>query len=141
MPDAGTVKNFEDHLFVHVRNHPEIRFDLFLPPYSIYFWCLLREQGKLEAYLEMRDVLARMAAEYPNVRVYDFQSDFDIVCSFDAYKDVTHYSPEINTVIINDIASGKHIFPVDEFRRRTASIRSRSTEFQAEFDKLRSKKR
>ena len=141
MPDpARTIANFDRHLFVHVRNHPEIRFDLFLPPYNIYLWCLLREQGKLEPYLHLRDVFARMAAEYPNVRIYDFQAEFDIVCSLDVYKDVTHYSPKINTRIIQDIGSARHIFPLAEFRRRTALIRSRSAEFQPAFDELRRKK-
>lgn len=141
MPDdARTTANFDRHLFVHVRNHPEIRFDLFLPPYNIYLWCLLREQGKLEPYLRLRDVFARMAAEYPNVRIYDFQAEFDIVCSLDVYKDVTHYSPKINTRIIQDIGSARHIFPPAEFRRRTALIRSRSAEFQPAFDELRRKK-
>ena len=134
-----TINNFENHLFVHVRNHPEIQFDLFMPPYSIYFWCLLHEQGKLEDHLELRNIFARMAAEYPNVRVYDFQAEFDIVCCFDLYKDVTHYSPDINSRIIKEIGEGKHVFSLEEFQRRTDLIRSRSEEYQPEFDKLRPK--
>ena len=139
LPIAPTIENFEKHLFVHVRNHPEIQFDLFMPPYSIYYWCLMREHGKLEDNLELRDVFARMAAEYPNVRVYDFQAEFDIVCSFDLYKDITHYSPDINSRIIKDIGEGKHVFDLDGFQRRTALIRSRSAEHQPAFDKLRGK--
>lgn len=139
-PDKQTKEKFDRHLLVHVRNHPEIRFDFFLPPYSIYYWCFLRECGKLDDYLELRDVFAEMAAQYPNVRIYDFQAEFDIVCSPDNYKDVTHYSPAINTLIINDIGKGRHVFPVEEFRRRTALIRSRSSEFQPAFDQLRRKK-
>lgn len=142
MPDEKvTMKNFERHLFVHVRKHPEIRFDLFLPPYNIYLWCLLREQGKLETYLKLRDAFARMAAKYPNVRVYDFQAEFDIVCSLDVYMDVTHYAPPINTVIVNDIGKDRHIFALDEFRKRTEAIRSRSADFQPAFDALRRKGR
>ena len=80
-----------------------------------------------------------MAAEYPNVRVYDFQAEFDIVCSFDLYKDITHYSPDINSRIIKDIGEGKHVFDLDGFQRRTALIRSCSAEHQPAFDKLRGK--
>ena len=141
MPDGETVQRFEKHLFSHVRKHPEIRFDLFLPPYSIYFWCLLREQGKLETYLKMRDLFARMAAAYPNVRVHDFQAEFDIVCRLDLYQDVTHYSPAVNTRMIKEIGEGRVVFPAAEFRRRTAAIERRSAEFQTAFDKLRSKAR
>ena len=141
MPDeARTMENFDRHLFVHVRNHPEIRFDLFLPPYNIYLWCLLREQGKLESYLRLRDVFAQTAAKYSNVRIHDFQAEFDIVCSLDVYKDVTHYSPKINSRIIKEIGSGRQVFPLEEFRRRTASIRKRSAEFQSAFDQLRRQK-
>ena len=140
LPVARTMENFDKHLFVHVRNHPEMRFDLFLPPYNIYFWCLMREQGKLEDFLKVRDDFAQTAAKYPNVRVYDFQAEFDIVCSFDVYKDMTHYSPEINSRMIVDIGKGRPVFSPEEFRRRSALIRSRSAEFQPAFDKLRRKK-
>ena len=136
---ARTIENFDMHLFVHVRNHPEIQFDLFLPPYNIYFWCMMRDQGNLEDHLELRNVFARMAAEYPNVRVYDFQAEFDIVGSFDVYRDMTHYSPDINSRIIKDIGEGKHVFTQEEFRRRTALIESRSAELQPAFDELRRK--
>ena len=139
LPFAPTVENFEKHLFVHVRNHPEMQFDLFFPPYSIYFWCLMREQGKLDEHLELRDVFAQMASEYPNVRIHDFQAEFDIVCSFDVYKDITHYSPDINSRIIKEIGEGKHVFDLEEFQRRTDLIRSRSAEFQPAFDELRQK--
>ena len=142
MPDeTWTIENFDKHLFVHVRNHPEIRFDLFLPPYNIYLWCLLRHEGKLESYLRLRDIFAEMAVKYPNAHLHDFQAEFDIVSSLDIYKDVTHYSPEVNSLIIKGIGASRQIFSLEEFRRRTALIRTRSAEFQPSFDKLRQERR
>ena len=75
------------------------------------------------------------------IRTCDWFGVHDIVCSLDVYKDVTHYSPEINTLIITDIGSDKHVFALDEFLKRTEAIRSRSAEFQPAFDKLRRKRR
>lgn len=136
-PNADTIKHFDEHLFTHVRNNPDIQFEMFLPPYSIYFWCFLRESGVLEDHLAARDKFACMAAQYPNVKLHDFQADFDIACGLDHYKDITHYSPAVNTRILQDMKAGKNVFSLEEFQQRTNLLRQRSAEYQAEFDKLR----
>ncbi len=136
-PDEQTLKNLEDHLFSRIRNNPDIRFDLFLPPYSIYFWCLLHEDGKLESYLAMRDEFIRQASRYPNVRIHDFQSDFAIICNLDNYKDVTHYSPAVNTIIIKSIKEGRHLVTPEKLPAHTGAIRAKSAAWQKNFDLLR----
>ncbi len=135
--DSSTYKNLHTHLFKHVQDNPDIQFDLFMPPYSIYFWCLLREQGQLADYLKVRDLIAREVAAYPNVRLHDFQSDFSIVCNLENYKDVTHFSPAVNTVILRQISSSRRCFTPEEFALRTREIEQESARWQPEFAALR----
>lgn len=135
--DSECAHRFEKYILSYVCDNPQIKFDFFFPPYSIYFWCFLQSKGMLQSYLDTRNLFAQMAAQYPNVRLHDFQADFDIVCVFDNYKDITHYSPAINTLMIKNIGTGRNVCTLEDFKKNTDKIRTRSTQYQAAFNELR----
>ena len=135
-----SVANFEKHLYRHIRNNPDIRFDIFLPPYSIYFWCYQQEINELDKLLEFRERFAEGLLKFPNVVLHDFHSDFSICCNLENYKDVTHYSPQINTLILQKIASQDTRCDLATFRQRTAAIRNEVVKYQDEFARIRAQK-
>ena len=123
-------------LFSNIRKHPEIKFDLFFPPYNIFFWCTLEKAGYTDGYLALRDYIIREAAKYPNVRLHDFQPDTTIVCNQDIYKDVTHYNVETGRLILQNMASGKHQIDVAAGVKNSQSIRQQIKQHMPEFLKL-----
>lgn len=136
--DDEMVKNFENHLFHHIRNNPDVQFDVFLPPYSVYFWCYLKEYDKFDKLCELRDRFAEGVLKYPNVKLHDFHSDFSISRDLDNYKDLTHYSPAINTLILKKLASGEEVVSdLNEFRKRTGAIRAEQLKYYDEYRRLR----
>ena len=58
--------------------------------------------------MEIRNYLAKQITKYPNVKLHDFQWDNSITCNFENYKDITHYSKDINTLMLKSIASNTH---------------------------------
>ena len=128
--------NLENFLFANIRKHPEIKFDLFFPPYNIFFWCTLEKAGYVNGYLELRDYIIREAVKYPNVRLHDFQPDSTIVCNQDIYKDVTHYNVETGRLILQSMASGKHQIDVAAGVKNSQSIRQQIKQHMPEFLKL-----
>ena len=48
----------------------------------------------------------------PNVTVYDFQAIPEI-CDLDNYKDITHYSAQINEYMVDCFANKKYIVTSD----------------------------
>ena len=132
-PDKGTRQNFEKQLLSHIRENPQIKFDLFLPPYSIYFWCFQKKLGCLDEYFALRNFLAEEVGKLPNAVLHDFQAEWDIVCNLDNYKDITHYSPAINSEILRKIHSGKYISSGIQVKKSTNQIRKKLEEYDAAF--------
>ena len=132
-PDKSTRQNFEKQLLSHIRENPQIKFDLFLPPYSIYFWCFQKKLGCLDEYFALRNFLAEEVGKLPNAVLHDFQAEWDIVCNLDNYKDITHYSPAINSEILRKIHSGKYISSGIQVKKSTNLIRKKLEEYDAAF--------
>lgn len=138
IPLSSKVRdNFRNLLFKHVKNHPDTQFDIFLPPYSIYFWCVLDESGQLEDYLALRRFIVEEAALYKNARLHDFQTDLSIICDLDNYKDFSHYSPKINSSILKGIASNSHIVTPKTASRGENLIRQSISTFRPSYNALR----
>lgn len=132
-PDKNTRQNFEKQLLAHIRENPQIQFDLFLPPYSIYFWCFQKKLGHLDDYCALRDFLAEESAKLPNVTLHDFQADWNIVCNLELYKDITHYSPAINSKMLEGMKSGKYISTPEQVRAATRGLRAKLEEYHPAF--------
>jgi hypothetical protein len=93
-----------------MRAHPEIRFDLFFPPFSILAY-LADHRAWPGAYPERQRYKAfvvEATADLPNVRVFDFQGQRPITHELDNYKDLEHYRIEVNDYVLRSIASGRH---------------------------------
>lgn len=79
-----------------VEAHPDTEFIFFLPPYSLLWWDSVNRNGQLQEYLYGRRRILERLAMYENVRIYDFQSEEDIVLNLDNYMDPIHFSMDIN---------------------------------------------
>ena len=130
-------KSLDTYVLKHVRENPEVRFDLFLPPYSVYLWCTLDETNFLDMFCNDRNYLAGIVGKYPNIVLHDFHAEEEIACNLDLYKDVTHYSPAVNDMILEGIASGKYVFKGKAFTERTEKLKKLTAKYRPEFDSLR----
>jgi hypothetical protein len=100
--------SFEKNILALVRAQPKTEFVVFLPPYSAQAWLRASQCGNLERLLAFkRQAVCDLLAE-PNVKLYDFQDEAEIVCNLDNYKDPTHYSPAINRLILGRIAQDRN---------------------------------
>lgn len=93
-------------LFAPIQNHPEIRFDLILPPYSLLNYAndfRLHDEYFFQRLL-MREALREFAAGHANVALWDFQTDAEVVGDLGNYKDLEHYGLAINRRMLARIA-------------------------------------
>lgn len=91
-----TLNNMEFNILPYVENHPETRFVVFFPPYSILFWHDMIVENRLDATLKQMEVITESLLKYENVSVYLFSDLEDIICDFNQYADYTHYHTRIN---------------------------------------------
>lgn len=99
-------ESLEDTLLSLAREHPDVTFLCFFTPHSVLKWDRLLRTGRfdqqIEAYRQASDLL--LAQE--NIRLYSFFSDFDLTTDLSRYKDISHYSGEVNTLLLTKIAGG-----------------------------------
>lgn len=83
-----------------ISQNPHINFYLFFPPYSIYYWDNLNQEGCLNMYFQAEKYIIEMLLEYENIHLFSFLDDYELVCNLDNYKDIAHYHENINSKIL-----------------------------------------
>jgi hypothetical protein len=61
-----------------------------------------------ESYITFKKNIINKLINIPNVKIYDFETAFDVMENFDNYKDLIHYSGKINSWIIQQIAKDNY---------------------------------
>lgn len=92
------MMSYVDDFFADV-NFDETDYVFFFPPYSILFWKQAEQRGYCDVFLNIKDYFIEKAL-FNGCTIYDFQSA-DFITDLDYYKDITHYSPEINNWMID----------------------------------------
>ncbi len=118
-----------------VENHPETRFKIFFPAYSMLFWDNLYRTGDLEAYLyNMEQAIGTLVA-YENVDMYYFQDETDIITNLENYMDTLHFSPEINRFMADQIITGNTAYRLTEenYMERLSGMRGLSYRIVEEY--------
>ncbi len=89
-----------------IRAHPEVRFEVYFPPLSVIAQKVAEQEGVLAASEAFKAHIQERLAEYPQVRVFDFQTWIDVTENLDHYRDILHYSREVDDRILHAIAAG-----------------------------------
>ncbi len=96
-------------LFATVREHPEVQFELLLPPYSILGYAndfRINDEWFFQRML-MRAALRDFVRTAPNARLWDFQTDLALSTDFDRYKDLEHFDLEATRMMLRTVGSGR----------------------------------
>ncbi len=117
MPNKESMPRFREDVLNLIETHPDTDFVIFLPPVSIYYWCLLgnnsfkndagKQQKCLDAMLKQKKIFLQELLKLKNVRIYDPQQEKDIVTNFEFYNDTTHYSMDACRIVIEGIGQEK----------------------------------
>lgn len=81
---------------------------LFFPPYSALYWSDLMKRGLFDEYMLVKEYIVNKVEEMPYVTVYDFQS-MDSTSDLNNYKDITHYSADINEEMVDCFAEKRYL--------------------------------
>lgn len=98
--------NMKENILPYIEAHPDTRFVIFYPPYSILFWNDCINQNKVEATLYEYEVISQMLLAYDNCEIFFFADAEDIITDLNNYADYTHYHPRYNEWMVRCIADG-----------------------------------
>lgn len=102
------LANLETNIAPILENHPDTRFVIFYPPYSILFWYDYLAAGQLDAVLEEYRVSMEWFLGYDNVEVYYFQNMPEVITNLDNYADISHHNQEINRYMAECFTNGTY---------------------------------
>ena len=105
------VRNFERDAVGLIAGHPAVRFDVYLPSYSILQWVAMRDAspGTLKIVYDFTSYAARRLTQLPNVRLHDFRAVSDVTHDLNNYADVIHHSPDVDLKVLAWLAAGNYV--------------------------------
>ncbi|MCM1262450.1 MAG: hypothetical protein NC313_06980 [Butyrivibrio sp.] len=112
-------KLVEDNIRINVcsviEQNPDTTFYIFFPPYSILFWDYWDISGKVSEQIEAESIATELILQYPNVELFCFNENVDLISNFDNYSDELHYRAEINSLILKWINDGEYRLTLDNY--------------------------
>lgn len=108
-------ENVKQNVIEIVKQYPETQFYLFYPPYSIYYWDSLQRKGTLDKMLYGEKLITEMLLEYDNVHLFSFLSAYDVITNLKNYRDYSHYSGKINSMILKSMKNGEYELTKDNY--------------------------
>lgn len=109
--------NIEQNVIALAKEHPEIQFYIYISPYSIYcmdYWWRL---GELEKRLLAEQRVIELLLPYDNIHICSFNTEYDVICNADNYRDVAHHKEEINSLILQWLYEGNHEINYDNYEK------------------------
>lgn len=102
------AENIEQNIISSVKKYPNTEFYIFYTPYSIYQWDFYHRTGLLETILEGEKMITERLLDYDYVHIFSFLDAHEVIENLNNYKDRAHYSPAVNSFILNSMKEGKH---------------------------------
>lgn len=103
--------------------HPETTFYLFFPPYSICQWNIMDSNGQVDLLIDAQQIAIEEMLKIPNIRLFAFDTNFEMVCDLENYSDTTHYGEWINSRILEWMGNDEYLLTEDNYRDYIETIR------------------
>ena len=119
-------RNIEKNLVSTIKEHPDVTFIIYFPPYEMCIWDNLMQEGSgvVSRRFDMEEYVIEQLLECDNVELYSFLDCFDIVSDMNNYTDDLHYTAEVSEYIINTIGVTKeHRVTKENYKQYLESTR------------------
>jgi hypothetical protein len=105
------VRNFEHDAIGLIEKNPDVKFDIYFPPYSILQFVAMRDASPatLKIVYDFTAYISRRLAQFPNVSLRDFREAEGITHDLGNYGDIVHHSPVIDLKVLAMLASGQYL--------------------------------
>ena len=103
--------------------NPETAFYLFFPPYSICYWGVLNNSGEIDWRIDAEQIAIEELLEHPNIHLYSFSDDFELICNLDNYRDQAHYGEWVNSQILDWMCNEEHLLTEKNYKKYIKMIK------------------
>lgn len=117
------VENVRQNVTDLAYAHPETTFYVFFPPYSICFWDDQANRGCVERVIDSTEIAIREILKCPNIKLYSFYANFDLICDLDNYMDWIHYGEWVNSQLLEWMHDDEYLLTEDNYQEHIDVIR------------------
>jgi hypothetical protein len=109
------VRNFERDAVELFAKNPDVKFDIYFPPYSILQFVAMRDASPaaLKVVYDFSAYVGQRLTAFPNVSLHDFRAAKEITHDLNNYADVIHHSPVIDLKVLSWLASRNDVVSRD----------------------------
>ncbi len=112
------TENVEKNVVSLAKEHPEIEFYYFIPPYSVCVYDAAKRIGQVDQIVDTEILSYELVMNCPNIKVFSFNDITEISTDLNNYMDSLHYGENILQFIINSMAEGKYLLTKDNYLER-----------------------
>lgn len=114
--DAQKItENITQNVTNLARMNPQCTFCYFFPPYSAVWWGDLKELGLLQRQIEIERAVIELILDCPNINLFSFNTEFEIVTDLQNYKDVVHYGEWVNSLMLKFIKEKRGLITKENY--------------------------
>ena len=117
---------FSKNIVPLIKKHPQTRFILYFPPYSIFKYAI-DAQTQTGFFLQYKELVKQVVLEsefHPNAEVYWF-GDKVFVSDISSYKDLTHHNGYYNSVFLDEFSMKRSIIDVSNYKILLSNFESK----------------
>ncbi|QKF78376.1 hypothetical protein [Arcobacter defluvii] len=126
--------NFDLNLYKLILENKNIKFIIFFPPYSILTYKDWEEKESLNTILKFKEYIYDKFLPLSNVELFDFQITKEITHNLNNYKDITHYSQDINYWILEQINKNNFLLNTQNKDNIESTFRNQLIEYKINFN-------
>lgn len=122
-----------DNIGKHIVAHPETKFVVMYVPYHVMYWDDANEEMR-DLRFEMYEMSLRYFGDMPNVEMYFFLDDYEVITDFSLFRDLGHYPEEVNYRMFQDLSVGNFKVDKEEGIQRLEELKKYVEEY--DFDSI-----
>ena len=103
--------------------HPETIFYLFFPPYSICDWDRMDNTGRVDWKIDTEQIAIEEFLKHPNIKLFSFNTNFELICNLDNYKDTIHYGEWVNSQILEWMLNDEYLITEHNYKEYIDTMR------------------
>lgn len=123
-------ENVTENIVNLANKYPDTTFYLFYTPYSIVYWDSLLMENTMERQFQAEQLATELILQCPNIRLYNFYENYELVCNLDNYRDKEHYSAEVNSLLLTLLQEDTYLVTKDNYMEKLA----KEKEFYMNYD-------
>ncbi|MGL6168782.1 MAG: hypothetical protein ACRC0Y_10880, partial [Fusobacteriaceae bacterium] len=118
------------------QKNKDIQYIIYFPPYSSLFWSFMEKYDCLNTVLQFKKYVFTKISDKKNIKIYDFQNNFEIVENLDNYKDMVHYGPKINKEVLKLIKDDKYLENIENYQKNVEIFKIKVVEWKQNYSQI-----